>query len=52
LENAEKLLKTTNKTVQEIMYCCGFNNKSYFYKEFSKKYQLTPKEYRTGRQST
>ncbi|MDR1416121.1 MAG: response regulator [Prevotellaceae bacterium] len=46
LEHAERLLKTTNKTVQEIMYCCGFNNKAYFYREFSKKYQLTPKEYR------
>jgi len=46
LKQAEKLLKTTNKTVQEIMYVCGFNNKAYFYREFSKKYHLTPKEYR------
>ena len=28
------------------MYVCGFNNKAYFYREFSKKYHLTPKEYR------
>lgn len=46
LKQAEKLLKTTNKTVQEIMFECGFNNKAYFYREFSKKYHLTPKEYR------
>ncbi len=46
LNNAEKLLKTTNKTVQEIMYDCGFNNKTYFYREFAKKFQQTPKEYR------
>ena len=46
LKQAEKLLKTTNKTVQEIMYNCGFNNKAYFYREFAKKYHLTPKEYR------
>ena len=46
LKQAEKLLKTTNKTVQEIMYVCGFNNKAYFYREFAKKYHLTPKEYR------
>ena len=46
LKQAEKLLKTTNKTVQEIMYTCGFNNKAYFYREFAKKYHLTPKEYR------
>jgi len=46
LKQAEKLLKSTNKTVQEIMYVCGFNNKAHFYREFSKKYHLTPKEYR------
>ena len=46
LKQAEKLLKSTNKTVQEIMFNCGFNNKAYFYREFAKKYHLTPKEYR------
>jgi len=46
LNHAEKLLKTTNKTVQEIMYQSGFNNKAYFYREFSKRYRLTPGEYR------
>jgi signal transduction histidine kinase/ligand-binding sensor domain-containing protein/DNA-binding response OmpR family regulator len=45
LKQAEKLLRTTNKTVQEIMYACGFNNKAYFYREFSKKNNATPKEY-------
>ncbi|NLA16199.1 MAG: response regulator [Bacteroidales bacterium] len=46
LNHAQKLLKTTLKTVQEIMYQSGFNNKAYFYREFSKKYHLTPGEYR------
>ncbi len=46
LNHAEKLLKTTNKTVLEIMYTCGFNNKSYFYREFAKKFNDTPNEYR------
>jgi signal transduction histidine kinase/ligand-binding sensor domain-containing protein/DNA-binding response OmpR family regulator len=46
LKQAEKLLKSTNKTVQEIMFICGFNNKAYFYREFAKKFHLTPKEYR------
>jgi AraC-like DNA-binding protein/CheY-like chemotaxis protein len=46
LRQAERLLITTHKTVQEVMYDCGFNNKSYFYREFSKKYHVTPKEYR------
>jgi len=48
LKRAEKLLKTTNKTVQEIMYLCGFNNKSHFYRQFTKEYNKTPKEYRTS----
>lgn len=47
LKQSEKLLKTTNKTVAEIMYGCGFNNKAYFYREFNKKYGRTPKEYRS-----
>ena len=46
LKHAEKLLKTTHKTVLEIMYQCGFNNKAYFYREFAKKYHDTPNEYR------
>lgn len=46
LKHAEKLLKTTNKTVLEIMYTCGFNNKAYFYREFQKKFHDTPNEYR------
>lgn len=46
LKYAEKLLKTTNKTVQEIMYESGFNNKTYFYREFFKKQNKTPKEFR------
>lgn len=50
LDKAECLLKTTNKTVQEIMFECGFNSKTYFYREFSKKFNLTPKEYRTKHQ--
>lgn len=50
LKQAEKLLKTTNKTVQEIMFNCGFNNKAYFYREFAKKYHLTPKEYRNQKE--
>lgn len=46
LKQAESLLKTTNKTVQEIMYECGFNNKAYFYRAFAKQFGSTPKEYR------
>lgn len=45
---AVKLLQTTTLNVQEIIYRCGFNNRSHFYKEFSKKYDCSPKEYRTA----
>ncbi|HCC85754.1 MAG: Uncharacterized protein XD92_1055 [Proteiniphilum acetatigenes] len=46
LEHAARLLKTTHKTVKEIMYSSGFSNKAYFYREFQKKYNKTPGEYR------
>ncbi|HBF96499.1 MAG TPA: hybrid sensor histidine kinase/response regulator [Porphyromonadaceae bacterium] len=49
LTHAEKLLKTTNRTVQEVMYASGFNNKAYFYREFFKKYNTTPKDFRASR---
>ncbi len=49
LQHAEKLLRTTKKTVQEIMYECGFSSKAYFHKVFSAKYGHTPKEYRDSR---
>lgn len=46
LSYSAKLLITTKLTVQEIIYKTGFSNKSYFYREFLKKFNLTPKEYR------
>lgn len=46
IESAAKLLKTTKLTVSEITYKVGFSSKSYFYKEFFKKYSVSPKDYR------
>lgn len=46
LERAAHLLKSSNKTVQEIMFACGFSTKTYFYREFSKQFGVTPGEYR------
>lgn len=43
---AAQLLRTTKLNVQEIIYKTGFTNKSYFYREFLKKHNMTPKEYR------
>lgn len=45
---AAKLLLTTSMTVQEIIYRSGFTNRSHFYKEFDKRYGMTPKDYRTA----
>lgn len=46
LSHAAQLLVTTNMSVQEIIYNVGISNKSYFYREFARKYHITPKEYR------
>lgn len=43
---ASKLLVTTNLTVQEIMYKVGFHNRAHFYREFNKRLNQTPKEFR------
>ena len=43
ISHATHLLRTTNMTIQEIMFCSGFNNKSYFYREFAKIYQCRPR---------
>lgn len=43
---AAKLLLTTSVTVQEVIYRSGFTNRSHFYKEFDKKFGMTPKDYR------
>ena len=46
LRKASHLLATTPLSVKEIMYQSGFNHKSYFYREFSRKYGMTPREWR------
>ena len=46
LDRAAHLLLSTNKNVQEIMYACGFVTKTYFFREFSKRYSMSPGEYR------
>ena len=46
LQRAGLLLQSTQLTVAEIFYKTGFNNQSYFFKEFKKRYQCSPGEYR------
>lgn len=47
IKQAERMLITTDKTVQEIMNECGFRNKAYFYREFAKIHNCSPKDFRT-----
>ncbi|MDE7387131.1 MAG: response regulator, partial [Muribaculaceae bacterium] len=46
MASAARLLCTTSLTVQEIMFRTGFSNRSHFFREFAKRYNMTPKEYR------
>lgn len=43
---AARLLVTTSLTIEEIMYKSGFMNRTHFYKEFIKRMELAPKDYR------
>ncbi|MGD9555800.1 MAG: helix-turn-helix transcriptional regulator, partial [Mangrovibacterium sp.] len=45
LKHAAGLLRQTTMNVTEVFYESGFNNRSYFYREFQKMYQLPPKQY-------
>jgi YesN/AraC family two-component response regulator len=46
LRHAAHLLVATSLTVSEIFYRTGFNSQSYFYREFKKRYELAPNDYR------
>ena len=50
LKQATQLLATTTLTVNEIFYQTGFNNQSYFFREFKKHYGCSPNEYRSRMQ--
>ena len=46
LKQAANLLTATTLNVTEIFYRTGFNNQSYFFREFKKRYNCAPNEYR------
>ena len=46
LKKAAHLLQSTQLTVSEIFYRTGFNNQSYFFREFKKRYECSPNEFR------
>lgn len=46
LEKATMLLKTSDKTISEITFDCGFKNVSHFSRIFKEKFKLSPTEFR------
>ncbi len=46
LNESRRLLLESDKSISEIIQLLGFSNRSYFYRMFSQKYGMTPKEYR------
>ncbi|WP_299529225.1 helix-turn-helix transcriptional regulator [Ulvibacterium sp.] len=46
LERAKRLIQTSQKTVSEITFECGFKNVSHFSRIFKEKFSLSPTEYR------
>ncbi len=46
LNQAAYLLTTTNLTVDDIIYRVGYENTSYFYRIFKRRYKMTPSEFR------
>ena len=47
LEEAERLLKTTDYNISEVVYMVGFLSRSYFSKIFKMKYDCNPSDYKT-----
>lgn len=52
LQEAEKLLLSTNKSITEIAYTCGFSTASYFISKFKKHKNITPKQFRENTRPT
>lgn len=46
LEYAQKELRETQKSIEEICYDCGYNDVTHFYYNFKEFCQLTPNQYR------
>ena len=46
MEKAERLLRTSEKTVSEIAMQCGYEDISYFSRVFKQRYGVAPTKYR------
>lgn len=49
LSKAANLLKNTEISINNIIYMVGYENTSYFYRMFSEKFGVSPKEYRENK---
>ena len=49
MKNAAEMLVSTDKTVTEISFDCGYNDSNYFSKQFKRYYSGTPAQYRKNR---
>ena len=46
LDRAQTLLSTSNRSIQQIAFDCGWSAPSLFYRAFVKAYKLSPQQYR------
>ncbi|MCF6177284.1 MAG: AraC family transcriptional regulator [Victivallaceae bacterium] len=46
LQHARRLLVSSNDSIKEVGFDCGFSNSESFHRAFRKKYEMTPGEYR------
>jgi AraC-like DNA-binding protein len=49
VDKAEKMLRNTKATIEEISKECGFVSTNYFIASFYQKYKVTPQAYRKKR---
>ncbi len=47
LTKAADLLKNSDKTISEVAYETGFNNRSYFYRSFKEEYHCSPSDFKS-----
>lgn len=45
-EKASSLITETDLSIEEIVIAVGYENQSYFYRQFKERYKMTPREYR------
>lgn len=46
MQHAEKLLKQSKLSVSEVITKCGFRNRAFFYREFTRRHNCSPKDFR------